>query len=147
MIASHEISRTITINGPGGGIVFENGKPGVLPLILGESVPLPFGITAIAEVAKPDGATVTVDENFTEIELNAVGRYHLRATVAGVDVDLSFCVCEQAAHDWIPLRKGINQTGDFINRHLVLRSLATHRPAFDGTQASLVSVNLGPYGV
>jgi hypothetical protein len=149
-MTSSEITQSLLVHVQGQErhpIRFENGKPLVLPLILGETVALPAGITAITEVAIPGGATAEPDEDFRTLQLSAVGRYHLRAnTAADVLVDLSFCVCEQAAHDWIPTHRGINQQGSEIERRLVLRSLATYHLPFDGTRAALMPLNLGLYG-
>lgn len=119
-------------------VTFDTATTKIMDVLLGESVTLAPGVASINVVAKPDGAAATLSENRRQLSLDSVGRYHVRATTdAAQDIDLSFCVVAQDAHDWIPATK--DQRG-------ILRSLVTYCAKFDGTLDVLIPINLGPYG-
>ncbi len=143
---SSQVEHTVSAHviGVGRPVTFRNGIGHVLEVIAGETVILPLTVTGVTEVAKPQGATVTLEDGV--LTLSAVGRYHLRAaTESGVEVDLSFVVCQQAAHDWIPLSRP-GRPG-FTDRRAVLRGLGKYEATrFDGTQASMLGINLTAFG-
>lgn len=140
-------SLTVTAQGQEHRPVHFDGRPLVMDVLLGETMALPAGIAALETIAKPANSTVTQSESGRTLTLSAVGRYHLRGrTTSDVYVDLSFCVCEQAAHDWIHDRPIAEPGHAPVNRRAILRSLATYEPRFDGTRGSLIPLNLVGHG-